>query len=510
MKIRRIHPYIFTVAALIFSYRSTTVIVPPSQVLRPLLILLVVVLGLGFVFSRIVKDLDWAAVLLSIFVLGFCATETFFLLVGVISILAFTLWWPVMIWRKREFSPGQVTLFLNIIAVFLVIWTTAQVLPLFMHIPWKEYQAEILRVQNSVKIDIVDAKNKPDIYYIVLDGYARADVLNEFYGYENHELIDYLESKGFIIPSSSYSNYPKTALSVASTLNLDYIHTDAMKIENNAFWWLMSPLIEQSLTRNILEENGYDAVSIVTDWGVTNNSTTDLHFKPYPIQLNDFESYLLEHTPLAVIKPLLEQISFVPSFRAHGHLIKYSFQTLSEIPTLPEPTFTFVHLISPHPPFIFDEDGNLLDKQGAFSFNDANDYSGSKEEYRQGYVAQVQFINKHLIETIEAILYESDVPPIIILQADHGPGMLTDFRSSENTCLKERFSVFSAYYFPSVDERSIPNDISAVNVFRVLFNEYFDAELPLLENKFYYYEDTVYIYRTEDVTDQIDRACLAP
>jgi hypothetical protein len=108
---------------------------------------------------------------------------------------------------------------------------------------------------------------------------------------------------------------------------------------------------------------------------------------------------------------------------------------------------------------------------------------------------------------VDSILEKSDTPPIIIFQADHGPGMLTDFRSSENTCLKERFSVFSAYYLPGVDKNVVPSDISDVNIFRIVFNQYFGADLPLLANKMYYYKDTIYIYRSEDVTSQLDRAC---
>ncbi|MGD2057683.1 MAG: hypothetical protein PVI04_03055, partial [Anaerolineales bacterium] len=34
----------------------------------------------------------------------------------------------------------------------------------------------------------------PDVYYIILDGYARADVLQERYGYDNSEFIEFLES----------------------------------------------------------------------------------------------------------------------------------------------------------------------------------------------------------------------------------------------------------------------------------------------------------------------------
>jgi hypothetical protein len=91
--------------------------------------------------------------------------------------------------------------------------------------------------------------------------------------------------------------------------------------------------------------------------------------------------------------------------------------------------------------------------------------------------------------------------------------MLTDFTSSENTCLEERFSIFAAFYLPGLEDNPIPDDITPVNLFRIIFNEYFSTELPLLENVSYYYKNTVYIYMVEDITQDLydvteSEACL--
>jgi hypothetical protein len=93
---------------------------------------------------------------------------------------------------------------------------------------------------------------------------------------------------------------------------------------------------------------------------------------------------------------------------------------------------------------------------------------------------------------------------VIIFQADHGLGMLTDFRSSKDTCLRERFSVFAAYYLPVMDVIEIPQDLTPVNLFRVILNEYFDTELAILPCNHYYFKDTVYLFHTEDVTSIVD------
>jgi hypothetical protein len=61
-----------------------------------------------------------------------------------------------------------------------------------------------------------------------------------------------------------------------------------------------------------------------------------------------------------------------------------------------------------------------------------------------------------------------------------------------------------------MEQRDIPSDLTTVNLFRIIFNHYFEANLPLLENKQYYYEDTVYLFRPVDVTSRIDEECRMP
>jgi hypothetical protein len=177
---------------------------------------------------------------------------------------------------------------------------------------------------------------------------------------------------------------------------------------------------------------------------------------------------------------------------------------------MPGPKFVFAHIISPHPPFVFDRDGNPINSQSSFTFQDANEFPGSAEEYSQKYIEQVQFVNRNLKEDIKAILERSKTPPIIIVQADHGSGALTDLTSSERTCIHERFAPFAAYYLPGVRRDAIPSDISNVNIFRVILDEYFDAGLPLLQSRQYFYKVPQTFYDFEDVTSRIDDACALP
>ena len=87
---------------------------------------------------------------------------------------------------------------------------------------------------------------------------------------------------------------------------------------------------------------------------------------------------------------------------------------------------------------------------------------------------------------------------------------ITDLNSLENTCIRERFSPFAAYYLPDLERDVIPADISTVNLFRIILNEYFGAQLPLLENRQYFYKDPRSYYDFEDVTSRLDEPCVLP
>ena len=67
----------------------------------------------------------------------------------------------------------------------------------------------------------------PDVYFIVLDAYARNDVLTEVYETDTSAFLDTLRDEGFYVADESYSNYAMTHLSLAATLNMRYLAEDA-------------------------------------------------------------------------------------------------------------------------------------------------------------------------------------------------------------------------------------------------------------------------------------------
>jgi hypothetical protein len=497
-------PFLLTLASLLFIYIGTSYIVSPDQVIRPLIILCLILAILTIPVYFLTRDWNWTGLLLVVIVLGLFSSTLFASAYSITVFSILLLSWLIHKILKRNLVIGHVFLVLNATSLIAIILSLTVLYSRIDKVPPSYYRAAMEAIDSKNYTNISPkAGIKPDIYFIVVDGYGRADTLQQLYGLDNSQFIGFLEQHGFTVSRNSRSNYPKTILSITSILNMEYIQTLVPQLDNSILWWLMSPWLDHSRVRTSLEKIGYTSVSISTDWSITDNPTTDYYFKSHLIMLSDFERYFLGVTPLRMVQPLLENVSSVATFGAHRRSVLKNFSSLIESTSVPGPKLVVAHILLPHPPFVFSSAGGPLNPRYSFSFNDASDYPGTPGQYRDKYADQVLFLNSQLEKVIESILENSRTPPIIILQADHGPGMLLDSISREDSCLAERFSIFSAYHLPGMDSDIVPDDLTSVNLFRVIFNEYFGANLPMLENRQYFPGQVDKVYDLEDVTAEI-------
>jgi hypothetical protein len=191
---------------------------------------------------------------------------------------------------------------------------------------------------------------------------------------------------------------------------------------------------------------------------------------------------VLNHIP-AFNKALIEM-----PYDTHRRHILFAFEKLQKVPAMDGSYLVYAHIIAPHPPFVFDERGEVIPHDAPFTLNDANYYTRehSRKSYLAGYRRQIQYINSRILETVDAILSNSETPPIIILQGDHGPGAYLHWGSLENTLPAERFGILNAYYFPDQDYERLYPSISPVNSFRVVLNQFFDQDYEMLDDRHYY------------------------
>jgi hypothetical protein len=219
---------------------------------------------------------------------------------------------------------------------------------------------------------------------------------------------------------------------------------------------------------------GYKTVAFATGFAWSELDDADVFYTPPPFSagMTEFETLFMQTTLALHAQDLgwvdLDQI-VGQNFRDRTQLV---FDSMDDIARMPEPTFAYVHVISPHPPFVFGPEGEHTNP--ADFWNEDREYPSGL--YAQGYQNQLTFLNQKVLEAMDTLLAESKTPPIIILQGDHGPWHQPRDR---------RFWILNAYYLPGHQDRLFPK-ISPVNTFRTIFNAYFGGNYDMLPNVSYF------------------------
>jgi hypothetical protein len=307
----------------------------------------------------------------------------------------------------------------------------------------------------------------PDVYYIILDGYPRQDMLLKYHHVENSGFIKQLEAAGFYVPSCSQSNYAMTDLSLASSLNMNYLEG----LNPNIHGINLIDSIIHSETRQFFEGLGYNIVSFDSGIWFTELKDADYYISAgRPVvssffdftHLSDFEVLFVRTTLLRLVEESksawLDALLQNPRKEIYDRIL-FEFDQLESSPSLPGPKFVFVHILAPHfPPYIFDAGG-------AFVVSSSVD---------QGLADELQFLNQRTLAAVQAIIDHSKNPPVIIIQGDHG---------IDN---EARMANLIAYYFPGAGAQVLYPEITPVNSFRLVLNTYFGQNLPLLPDVSYY------------------------
>lgn len=320
----------------------------------------------------------------------------------------------------------------------------------------------------------------PDIYYIILDGYGRSDIVQNLYNYDNSDFLDDLRDRGFYIASKSRTNQSRTLHSLASSLNMMDLNTLAGKFTEVKSFQPLDDMIQNNVIFRFFNDIGYKTISFGTGYKATDIKNVDSYLAPEKT-LSEFEGMAIDSTPLSLFlinKP----------YDDHRTRIIFALEKLSSIGEDLTPTFVFAHIISPHPPFVFDAEGSVIQPKRWYTNMDASDFMkyGTPDEYVEGYRGQVEFISREILAVVDEILKNSEKAPIIILQGDHGPGLQFNFDSLANCYFPERMSILNAYYFPDQNYSSLYDSVTPINTFRIILNQYFGTSLPLLIDKSYY------------------------
>jgi hypothetical protein len=352
---------------------------------------------------------------------------------------------------------AKLVLFIN---VLLLLWLFIDVVSLTLLNSKRQPDPEVSKCAECLR---------PDVYLIVIDGYAGKEQLKNDFSFDNNIFYKTLDSLGFHFPVFSRANYARTEFSIASLLNMEYDHLPDHAVTPATLEYCYEKIASNKTTK-LFKAAGYRLV---------NYSIFDISGQEAVIK-NKFllnGKQRIENSTLTsrintdiMIPSLLKKYS---SSRYHELLFQVRSsdsvieKRLAAFKTLPgRPSFIYTHLLYTHFPYYLKENGDWND-DSLISFNNY----GKKDLY----LSNLKASNNRILDLVKNILADARVPPVIFLISDHG------FRYNDNP--SNSLSNLATFYFPPNMKINIPDTVTNVNLFRIFFHEVLKQDLPLLENR---------------------------
>jgi hypothetical protein len=321
--------------------------------------------------------------------------------------------------------------------------------------------------QNNVTL--TQNSNSPNILHIVLDGYAGDYALSKVFEYDNTVFLDSLKSLGFQISrSNSQSNYSQTHLSLASMLNMTYLDSLVPKTGSDRFETYS--LMRNSAAGKLLQDMGYLYYHFDSGWG--GNKKSDIA---------DFNrsgfSKIPSYLQLFFYKSAFSKIAFFRGRKAVG--IINSLQNVDEILQSKgkQPHYILLHLMLPHPPYVFSADFQEIKNSNVLEHGDI-------WLNKQTYITAVKASNAMIFQFVKRKFMKSDPENlIIVINSDHGSHYSVSNGATDVESKQERMSNITFVYNSGINVDFVS---SPVNLYRVLFNDLFNASYDTLPHKSFY------------------------
>ncbi len=360
--------------------------------------------------------------------------------------------------------------------------------------------AEGAVVAQETRPTVHDSSSRPDIYFIVPDGYPSDAWLRSAMNFDNGTFTEALQARGFVIVPHAQSNYGGTLASLASVLNMRHYNSNPTNLSDVDY--LRLEISDSEVARYLLQL-GYTYVHLLSGYlfpspiadinrdfsadgpvevsiehddirvaiGETALSTgaeTSLRY----FHQQSFLNLFIETTLFEIFAnhwPSLFQIDNRRPYDVDSpHRFLDTIDEINRIAAMPEATFTLIHLLKPHKPVTFDADGRIVNKL----------YKPTRNEH----LDELKFVNTEFLDLIDTILEGGQHQPVIIFQADHGS---TDGAVRAADYRRIHFDVYSAYYIPDQYSMEIPQPHTTINTFPLILNSVFNANFEYSENRLY-------------------------
>jgi len=358
----------------------------------------------------------------------------------------------LLAFRLRDSQPAQ------------MIFVTFALAPMLLVVPQVLASADL--TPNPV-VPVVDYSNGAvageDVVIILLDGYGRADVLDQLYGFDNAPFLSVLESAGIEVADQAVTNYSMTIAAFSSALSLNLSSPPGQQPTDEAQLGLRTAIRGENSLTATLQSMGYEYWHLESGWDANRcGPTVDVCLRAS--RYDEMMGAVLAQTAL---QPVARSLWGDP-FTLNG------LRVLDRLPSLwdgPEdsPRVIIAHVVLPHPPLYLGPTCELNVDQGSGQLIANRRTSAELVNIRQRlYIDQLRCVNSKIERVVGAIPSSATV----VVTADHGPdsgGQITEFpaRWIEQDIF-ERMSILSAYRLPNSCSDVIPDDVTLTQGFRIV------------------------------------------
>lgn len=513
-----IHPFFISIFPILSLYACNLGEIVLSRLIAPLAVVLIACAILWQLLSRLITNKYRAGIILTGFWFYFFAYGHYRRLIDRLNIeISHTLpSWPyIAVWTlifvagiyfvyRVRIGMENITRILNVMVVTVFVISAANIV-LFEVKAAKRFGTILIDKNTDVPIS-ARSRQRPNVFYIILDQHARGDVLREYYDYDNDHFYQQLKEQGFWVAQNSYTNYFPTQLSLASSLNFHYLGDVVDGLESRDFnGELIREILKDNKAIRLFRKLGYSIVSFSSEFSYSEFRSADVYIrKENCVPLNDFTAELISNT---VIRDLTNKAlgGRLLTYHSHRRHILNTLDRLPEVMQTDKPVFVFAHIVCPHQPYVFDSQGNAAIPNEIFTWA-TRSINVSKMQRASKYLAQLEYLDRRIVEVVKKIKQNSPSPPVIVIQSDHGvrwtPGRGEKPGISEK---KPYAAILNLYHLPGFDYTKMHDSISPVNTFRVIFNHYFGMNYELLEDKSFL-SSSRNPYHFTDITEELSSA----
>jgi len=324
----------------------------------------------------------------------------------------------------------------------------------------------------------------PNAVILILDGYARQDVLDASFGAEGMSLASALSDRGFVIKDNATTNYSRTYASVSSMLAMDYPFGEGTSTEESLDH--MRRLLDGD---NPLVHGYHNAGYTVTAyenwwWGSQCGQSIDNCTRADLVERSLWS--LGQSSPLASIQKATVPH---PSVTTGVQLIRELGEQIEDDRATPQ--LVIAHVTVPHPPHLLDASCSI--SVGSGQANElAPAYSAVEENAgaeRRGFLEQTRCIDREVIAAIDQLLTIDPGLAVLVL-SDHGPetqlqGHAKSPDEWSDEAMQERMAVLTAMRVPANCESTDPSQ-TTVNTIRFFVSCTTGAKLDMLRERIYF------------------------